>query len=114
MRIMPQGFANPLAVQSRAKPLMLWWWDEKETDWMTKGRWAPRTDARGARDPAAVQRAVAPASSWLSLRFLRCPALCAVLLRKPLHAAFGVEQLLLAGEERVAVRADFQVQLGFG
>ena len=38
----------------------------------------------------------------------------AELLGEPLDAAFGVEQLLLAGEERVAARADFQVQLGLG
>ena len=38
----------------------------------------------------------------------------AVLLREPLDAAFRVDQLLAAREERVAVRADFQVQLGLG
>src|SRR6195256_1718784 len=36
----------------------------------------------------------------------------AVLLGEPLHAAFGVDQLLLAREERVAARADFEMQLG--
>src|SRR4051812_26745539 len=36
------------------------------------------------------------------------------LLREPLDAPFGVEQLLPAGEKRMAVRADFEVQLGFG
>ena len=38
----------------------------------------------------------------------------AELLREPLDAAFRVDQLLTAGEERVAVRADFQVQFGLG
>src|SRR5262249_34415204 len=36
------------------------------------------------------------------------------LLRKALDAAFGVDQLLPAGEERVAVGADFEVQVGLG
>ena len=35
-------------------------------------------------------------------------------LRKALHAAFRVNQLLPAREERVALIADFQVQLGLG
>src|SRR5439155_19194102 len=38
----------------------------------------------------------------------------AVLLREPLDAALSVEQLLLAREERVAARADFEVQLVLG
>src|SRR5215471_12339504 len=41
-------------------------------------------------------------------------SLSAELLREPLDAAFGVDQLLLAGEERMAGGADFEVQLGFG
>src|SRR5690349_21583140 len=36
------------------------------------------------------------------------------LLREPLDAPFGVDQLLTAGEERVAVGADLEVQLGLG
>ena len=35
-------------------------------------------------------------------------------LGEPLDAAFGVDQLLPAGEERVAVVADFEVQLRLG
>src|SRR5258706_2931696 len=35
-------------------------------------------------------------------------------LRKPLDAAFGIDQLLPAREERVAVRADFEVQFRLG
>ena len=35
-------------------------------------------------------------------------------LGEPFHAALGVDQLLTAGEERVAVVADFEVQLGLG
>src|SRR5262245_53955856 len=38
----------------------------------------------------------------------------AELLREPLDAALGVDQFLAAGEERVAVRADFEVQLVLG
>src|SRR4051794_8539838 len=38
----------------------------------------------------------------------------AVLLVEPLDTALGVEQLLLAREERVAARADFEVQFGLG
>ena len=37
----------------------------------------------------------------------------AELLVEPLDAAFGVDQLLTSGEERMAVRADFEVELGF-
>src|SRR5229473_3086801 len=54
------------------------------------------------------------------LRFRRCRLLAALrrlgakLLRKALHSAFGVDELLPAGEERVAVRADFEVQLLLG
>jgi hypothetical protein len=40
--------------------------------------------------------------------------LCAKLLGKPLDAPFGVHQLLPSREERMAVRADFQVQLFLG
>src|SRR5436305_992678 len=38
----------------------------------------------------------------------------AILLREAFDAAFGVDQLLPSGEERMAVRADFQVQIGLG
>src|SRR5918999_302343 len=38
----------------------------------------------------------------------------AELLRKPLHAPFGVNQLLAPREERMAGRADLEVQLGLG
>src|SRR5205814_9952721 len=40
--------------------------------------------------------------------------LSAVLLREAFDAAFRIEQLLLAREERVAARADLEVQLGLG
>src|SRR3954464_8222551 len=36
------------------------------------------------------------------------------LLREPLDATFGIEQLLPSSEERVTIRADFEVQLGLG
>src|SRR5262245_33726226 len=36
------------------------------------------------------------------------------LLREPLDPAFRVDELLPAGEERVAIRADFEVQLLLG
>src|SRR3982750_1783795 len=36
----------------------------------------------------------------------------AELLAEPLHAAGGVDELLLAGEERVALAADVHVDLG--
>jgi len=38
----------------------------------------------------------------------------AELLGEALHAAFGIDQLLPAREERVAIRADFEVQLRLG
>src|SRR5215472_12680668 len=38
----------------------------------------------------------------------------AELLREPLDTALGIDQLLLAREERMAVRADFKMQLFFG
>src|SRR5712692_1028172 len=38
----------------------------------------------------------------------------AELLREPLHAAFRVDQLLPSGEERMTVRADFEVELRLG
>ena len=38
----------------------------------------------------------------------------AVLLGEPLDAPFGIQQFLLAGEERMTIRADFEVQLGLG
>ena len=48
-------------------------------------------------------------------RFLAArDGLRAELLGKPLHAAFGIQQLLPARKERMAVRADFQVQLVLG
>src|SRR6188474_2930688 len=53
--------------------------------------------------------------SRLGGRFLSAgDRLSAELLREPLDAAFRVDQLLPAREERMAVRADFQVQLFLG
>src|SRR5262245_56557214 len=55
---------------------------------------------------------------WLLRRFCRLLAtlrgLGPELLREPVDAALGIDQLLTAGEERVAVGADLQVQLVFG
>src|SRR5437762_7817175 len=52
------------------------------------------------------------------LRFLRLLAalgrLGAELLRESLDAAFRVDQLLPAREERMTVRADFEMELGLG
>src|ERR1700727_2972961 len=44
------------------------------------------------------------ASGWL---LLHCRGFIGVLLRETLHAAGGIHQLLLAGEKRMAVRANF-------
>src|SRR5689334_15494234 len=72
--------------------------------------------------PSAIAR-----TARVSLSGGGCRLLCALrrflaalgrlgaeLLREPLHAAFRVDQLLLAREERMAVRADFEMQLFFG
>src|SRR5262245_18370156 len=51
-------------------------------------------------------------SLYRLLAALRC--LRAEFLREPIDAPFGVDQLLAAGEKRMAGRADFEMQLGFG
>ena len=61
-----------------------------------RGLFLPRSGRRGCRLLAAGNR------------------LRAELLREPLDATLGVHQLLPAREERVAVRADFQMQLFLG
>jgi hypothetical protein len=45
-------------------------------------------------------------------RALGCGFL-AIALVEPIHASRGVDQLLLTGKERVASRADFDVQVAF-
>jgi hypothetical protein len=53
---------------------------------------------------------------WRSLGWLFAAGngLGAEFLREPLNATFGVDELLTPGKERVAVRADFQVQFLLG
>src|SRR5258708_6514682 len=50
----------------------------------------------------------------LGRRLARFRSLRAEALGKPIHAPFGVDQLLASGEERVTVVTDFEVQLGLG
>src|SRR5262245_64153784 len=76
----------------------------------------------GTAWPGSIGRCRLPRCRWRSRRPLLsfCSLLAAFrglgaeLLREPLHAPFGIDQLLPAREERVAVRADFEVQLGLG
>src|SRR5467141_4643001 len=56
----------------------------------------------------------ARASAWRSRVSTGSARLGSVLLAEPLHAAGRVKQLLLAGKERVAAGADFDVNHGGG
>jgi hypothetical protein len=62
-----------------------------------------------------VQSSELLGSDWLLLRFRGSLAalrsLRAEALREPLDPSFGVDELLAAGEERVTVIADLEVQL---
>src|SRR6185503_10176304 len=61
--------------------------------------------------PGACSEAPAPGSRMAALRLSCRFLLLAVLARVPLHAAGGVDELLLAREERVATGADLEPQL---
>ena len=62
---------------------------------------------------AAAEASIKLAALLLGLCGLSCLGLAGVRLRifpaEALHASGGVNQLLLAGKERMAVRADFQI-----
>src|SRR5579864_666403 len=57
---------------------------------------------------SSPRKSAQSAAKKLLLRRLRC---LGILAAEALHAAGGVHQLLLAGEERMAVRADFYADI---
>src|SRR5262249_21396156 len=85
---------------------------------MACGRRGPRRSNIGCAGWTGNWRGRLPGGSCFFLRFSRLLALLgrlgAELLREPLDAALGIDHLLPAGKERMAVRADFEVQLRLG